>query len=161
MGPTWVLSTPNGPHVGPMNLAIRVLLCRIQNYHFGSHYNETTVPCVPVFFNMIPTQTLIYYQGVTEIRPWKSNYIHQSFNTLRPRQNGLHFADDIFKRLFMHENVWILPKISLNFVCKVPINNIPALVQIMAWCRLFASLGLNEVRCNYSPIVHFNDSLIY
>ena len=23
MGPTWVLSTPGGPHVGPMNLAIR------------------------------------------------------------------------------------------------------------------------------------------
>ena len=24
MGPTWVLSAPYGPHVGPMNLAIRV-----------------------------------------------------------------------------------------------------------------------------------------
>ena len=24
MGPTWVLSDPDGPHVGPMNLAIRV-----------------------------------------------------------------------------------------------------------------------------------------
>ena len=24
MGPTWVLSVPDGPHVGPMNLAIRV-----------------------------------------------------------------------------------------------------------------------------------------
>ena len=25
MGPTWVLSAPGGPHVGPMNLAIRVV----------------------------------------------------------------------------------------------------------------------------------------
>ena len=25
MGPTWVLSTPDGPHVGPMNLAIRAV----------------------------------------------------------------------------------------------------------------------------------------
>ena len=24
MGPTWVLSAPDGPHIGPMNLAIRV-----------------------------------------------------------------------------------------------------------------------------------------
>ena len=24
MGPTWVLSAPDGPHVGPMNLAVRV-----------------------------------------------------------------------------------------------------------------------------------------
>ena len=26
MGPTWVLSAPDGPHVGPMNLAIRAML---------------------------------------------------------------------------------------------------------------------------------------
>ena len=26
MGPTWVLSAPDGPHVGPMNLAIRGVL---------------------------------------------------------------------------------------------------------------------------------------
>ena len=26
MGPTWVLSAPDGPHAGPMNLAIRVLI---------------------------------------------------------------------------------------------------------------------------------------
>ena len=26
MGPTWVLSAPAGPHVGPMNLAIRVYM---------------------------------------------------------------------------------------------------------------------------------------
>ena len=57
------------------------------------------------------------------------------FNTLRPRQNGRHFADDIFKCIFLHENVWIPIKISLKFVPKGPVNNIPALVQIMAWCR--------------------------
>ena len=27
MGPTWVLSTPYGPHVDPMNLAIRAVFC--------------------------------------------------------------------------------------------------------------------------------------
>ena len=62
----------------------------------------------------------------------------QSFecvNTLRPRQNGRHFADDIFKRIFLNENIWILINISLKFVPKDSINNIPALVQIMAWRR--------------------------
>ena len=29
-------------------------------------------------------------------------------NTLRPRQNGLHLPDDIFKWIFLNENVWIL-----------------------------------------------------
>ena len=57
-------------------------------------------------------------------------------NTLRPRQNGRHFADDIFKRFFLNENVLISLNISLKFVAKVRINNIPALVQIMTWRRL-------------------------
>ena len=56
-------------------------------------------------------------------------------NTLRPRQNGRHFADDIFKCIFLNENVWIPIQISLKFVPKSPINNIPALVQMMVWRR--------------------------
>ena len=56
-----------------------------------------------------------------------------SLNTLTPRQNGLHFTDDIFKCIFLNENVWIAIRISLTFVSEGPINNIPALVQIMAW----------------------------
>ena len=58
-----------------------------------------------------------------------------SLNTLRPRQNGHHFRDDIFKCIFLNENAWISIKISLKFVPKVQINIIPALVQIMAWRR--------------------------
>ena len=56
-------------------------------------------------------------------------------NTLRLRQNGRHFADDIFKCIFLNENVWIRIKIQLKFVPYDPINNVPALVQIMAWLR--------------------------
>ena len=55
-------------------------------------------------------------------------------NTLRPRQNGGHFPD-IFKCIFVNRNIWISIKISLKIVTKVLINNIPALVQIMALCR--------------------------
>ena len=62
-------------------------------------------------------------------------YIRQTINTLRPRQNGCHFADDTFKHIFLNENVIISTKISLKCVPKGPINNIPALVQIMAWRR--------------------------
>ena len=61
--------------------------------------------------------------------------IKLTLNTLRPRQNGRHFADDIFKRIFLNENILIPIEISLKFVPKGPINNIPALVQIMAWRR--------------------------
>ena len=56
-------------------------------------------------------------------------------NTLRPRQSGRLFADDTLKCIFLNENVWVLIKISLKFVPRGPINNILALVQIMAWHR--------------------------
>ena len=83
------------------------------------------------------------------------------FNTLRPRQNGRHFPDDIVTCIILNENVCISLTISLKFVPKVRINNIPALVQKMAWrpqatshylnqwwliqWRIYASLGLNEL----------------
>ena len=62
-------------------------------------------------------------------------FIDVHLNTLRPRQNGRHFTDDIFKCIFLNESVWIPIKISLKFVPRGPINNIQALVQIMAWRR--------------------------
>ena len=84
-------------------------------------------------------------------------------NSLRLRQNGRHFPDDIFKCIFLNESIWISFEISLKCVPKGPINKIPALVQIMAWRRpgdkplsepmlvcllthVYASLGLNELK---------------
>ena len=40
MGPTWVLSAPDGPHVGPMNLAIRVVACHRMPALDGGHSSE-------------------------------------------------------------------------------------------------------------------------
>ena len=58
------------------------------------------------------------------------------FNTLKPKQNGQYFADNIFKCIFLNENVRIAINISVKFVHKDRINNIPALVQKMVWCCL-------------------------
>ena len=54
-------------------------------------------------------------------------------NILKPRHNGRHFPDDIFKCIFVNENISISLLILLKFVPNVRINNIPALKQIMAW----------------------------
>ena len=51
-------------------------------------------------------------------------------NTLRQR-----WKDKFFKCIFLNKNVWISITISLKFVPKGPIENMPALVQIMAWRR--------------------------
>ena len=56
-------------------------------------------------------------------------------NTLRPRQNVRYFPDDILKCIFLSANVWVSIKIALKSVPKGSISNIPALVQIIAWCR--------------------------
>ena len=72
------------------------------------------------------------------ILTWKcTDYFDESsFNKLTPRQNGgRHFADDIFKCIFVNENIWISIGISLKFVPRGLINNIPGLVEIMAWRR--------------------------
>ena len=59
----------------------------------------------------------------------------QAVITLRPRQNCQHLGDVIFKCIFLNENIRISLKISLKFISKGRINNILALVQMMAWRR--------------------------
>ena len=56
---------------------------------------------------------------------WFSTVLPQ-INSSPPGQNGRHFAEDIFRCIFMNENLCILIKISLNFVPRV--DNNPALV---------------------------------
>ena len=72
------------------------------------------------------------------VQPWKLFAHLQTLFALThwgPRQNGCHFADDIFKCIFFNKNVWISIKTTQNFVPKGSIDNIPALIHIMAWCR--------------------------
>ena len=68
---------------------------------------------------------------------WDPEWYHSipCIDTLRRRKHGYHFTYNTFKLIFLNENVIISIKISLKFVPKGPINNIPALVQIMAWHR--------------------------
>ena len=93
--------------------------CLSLHFNFDCHWNLTIsvrswyISCVVPYCNEWP--------GISNV------------NTLRPRQNGRHFPDDILKCIFLNENVWISIKISLKFVFKGPVSNIPALVQIMAW----------------------------
>ena len=71
----------------------------------------------------------------------------------------------------MNENVWISIKISLKFVPKGPINNIPALVQMIAWrqpgennmyvrpVNIFPNfLHWFSVGCDCSVMLYFNSS---
>ena len=105
---------------------------------------------------------------VTIALGWAINVCLSWFNTLKPRQNGRHFADNILKCIFLNENLSISIQVSLKFVPRCPIHNFPALVQIMAWRRpgnkplsepmvislltnIYASLSLNGL--NFKIVV--------
>ena len=81
-----------------------------------------------IFIEENPFQNVVWKMVAILSRP-------QCVNTSRLRQNWRNFADDIIKLIFLTENIWISLRISLKFVPEVRINNNPALVQIMAWCR--------------------------
>ena len=106
--------------------------------------NWDHVPCFVAIFMRISSWMFGPPRGcivLIDFRPAarsESPYLHYrspDFNTLSPRQNGRHFADDIFKCFFLNKNISISIKIPLKFVPKGHINNIPALVRIMAWHR--------------------------
>ena len=65
-------------------------------------------------------------------------------------------ANDIFKGVFLYENDKVPIQISLKLVPRSPIDNKPALVQVMAWrrtganddpihWRIYAALGKDEM----------------
>ena len=95
-----------------------------------SYFNITLIKYRLALEDHVP-----FMESGIHIREDAKSWTSRIINTLRPRQDGRHFPDDIFKCIFLNENVWILNKISLKFVLKGPINNIPALVQLMAWRR--------------------------
>ena len=58
----------------------------------------------------------------------------EHFQHIEAKQNGRHFADDIFKRIFLNENFPNSNKINFVEICSLwSIENNPALVRIMAW----------------------------
>ena len=106
--------------------------------------NMSTQQCLLVIYvHMVGIHKMVCYLQVPdhidgslqERRNSTGDHDSSGVNTLRPRQNCRHFPDDIFKCIFFNENVWISIKIAMKFVPKGPNNNIPALVQIMAWHR--------------------------
>ena len=163
MGPIWGRQDPGGPHVGPMNFAnwgcIKCITASIRfvtdwmlyiNIRLVEKYPETfavfsrgqrkldTIWLVAIWCACADNIYLVLFCLDSEWRshdrcstrsvpcllmPWPlicpchhRLWYGLFVNTFKPRQTGRHFADDISK-----------------FVPKGPINNIPTLVQIMAW----------------------------
>ena len=130
----------NWPHVGHGYVWIPVIRPSTQCCPFPWPYiytNTVNLRSVILYKIYALTSSVVYVDAVELLHGWltRMSLPRCRCNTLRPRQNGRHFADDTFNRIFLKENVRISIKISLKFVPKSPIDNIPALFQIMAWRR--------------------------
>ena len=91
------------------------------------HWRSTTSSPSVTTCRFAPRISRLMYTLVS----WKENSLSKGLlHTLRPKQNGRHFADDI-GNFFL--GCCILIQISPQFVSNVPINNSPALVWILAW----------------------------
>ena len=133
----------NSPHKWPVTRKMFpfgdvIMVCIVVSEFWGSYINDM--------------HALIHFQCPVQL----------VLNILRPWRNGHHFRHDFFKCIFLNQNLWISIKISLKFVPRGSINNIPATVQMMA-CRrrpgdkpylnllwldyrlIYASFGLNEL----------------
>ena len=60
---------------------------------------------------------------------------YETFNSSPPERNGRHFADDIFRCIFVNEKFCLLIQIPLKFVPKGQIDYKSVLVRVMAWRR--------------------------
>ena len=127
----WFLCLPSQKKMLAVQMKFTCTNIAFMPYHIRSRVDT----CVPKWLTGLigwldaPLYLVITDQLSEEYR------CNKMLNILRPRKNGRHFPDDIFKCIFLNENVLILNKISLKFVPKGQINNITALVQIMAWRR--------------------------
>ena len=90
------------------------MTCDTLGYH-GNAYNIYDINATSLLQNKTSVFDISMVQWLTRI------YGVASINTLRPRENGRHFADDILKCIFLNEKVWIF---FLNFteVCSLGSN---------------------------------------
>ena len=68
---------------------------------------------------------------------WKilKSLSHWGISTLRSKQYGWLFVDDILECIVLTENMRVLIEIPLKFALKGAIDNKSALVQVWSWCR--------------------------
>ena len=102
-----------------------------------------------------------FLHHLKELTYWHELFYY-NFNTLRPRQNGRHFADDMFKSISLNENVC---EFRLKFLWSLFLRVQLTIIQhcfrswlgavqatshylnqwwLVLWC-IYASLGFNEL----------------
>ena len=103
----------------------------IQKFSYNCYLNNFAYN-FDSYLEIFCTTTVELYHYSTHRGQWgNGNCPVYGINILMLRQDDYHFTDNIFRCLFSNGNFWI--NISLKFVPQGQINNIPTLIQLMAW----------------------------
>ena len=86
--------------------------------------NQLYSPLICVLPSLVFIYAIPFHIGPSYIE----TQLYHSFNSFPSGQNGRHFADDLFRYIFLNEQFFILIPISLKFVAKCLIDNKWALV---------------------------------
>ena len=124
----WPICVPNNE--APWWFIYKISCCCIT----GSFLHRTPSPCIKVYMLYYWRCNFISYQVWYSASPLLKQ--HSKLETFSPRQDGHHSPDDIFKCIFFNENWFIFFSNATAICSQGQIDNKPALVQIMAWCRL-------------------------
>ena len=134
---------------------------------FNTRYSMSNGPIKEIYIYIcMYVYTLIFYSEITSHLMFRYHrciaLVHWHTEV---EKNRRHFADDIFKCIFLNVNVLISREIALKFVSYGPINNIPLLLKWwlgavqatshylnQGWLRIYASLGLNELKSCFEYI---------
>ena len=81
------------------------------------------------------TASMICGNGLSPYVPINSVHACIRYKHIEAVTKWRFFPGDIFKCIFMDGNFGISIRISLKLILKIPINNKPALVQMMTWRR--------------------------
>ena len=112
--------------IGPLGWKFSEILIGIQTFSFKKmHLNMSSAKWWPFCLGLNVLREIMPCHHVLSfyLCGWQDTSVYIEAET-----NGRHFAYDIFKCIFLNENVLISIKISLKFVPKGQINNIQALV---------------------------------
>ena len=78
MGPTWVLSDPDGPHVGPMNLVIRVLRLLAPNADDVESTTLLPINHIPLYETTSRPHTMsLYLRDICTLSVYLRTICHQ------------------------------------------------------------------------------------
>ena len=133
MGPTWVLSAPDGPHVGPMSLVIRVSETMFTATHIPGLLSSVNLAIgqLPAHSNYIPK----LQHAHTSNHPWAFNLRKISHVWLKlalPIWPNSNCFTDLYSRLVLvmcvvWNMIWFLPGIKA-YVCVTTFSK-PSAIQ--------------------------------